>query len=204
MAAVPLRLDTPPPVVDPCAKILADDAKLSRLAMEFARDLIPAAQILGSYEISADDFNDKIKDNPVFMRFYAEHAAIWKAETSTALRFTMKAGAIAEDWLKEAHILLHDRSQPLTAKVDLAKKLMDVAGFSEVHSPKGNGAGGGGQTTVVINLGHGREQIRITKDVVEVPDEVPVQVLDMQTPTPLPPQVTSPQSEQSFPLPRRI
>lgn len=179
--------ELPPPTIDPCADLLCDDTRLSRMAMEFARDLYPAAQILTSYGISEEDFNDRVLNSPPFMRYFAEHKEIWDSSTSTALRVTLKAGAVFEEWLKEANTLMHDRSQPMGPKVELAKELAELAGFKNVHAPQRDHTPADGRSTVIINLGHGREKIIIEKMISEPGDDA--KIVDA---TPLPAQVIPP------------
>lgn len=152
MATAPV----PPAPLDPCAHLLLDDQRLSRFAMELARDLYPFEQICASYYITPDMFRDQIANSAQFIRYFNEYRAIWNSETNTEGRVAIKAGAIVEDFLKKADSYLHDDSQTLTNKNDLLKTLVRLAGFGAERpdGSYGSGAGAGSPARVVINLGH--------------------------------------------------
>lgn len=183
VATPPLFGSTAVAVVDPCSQLLLDETLLQRLANELARGLYDLEDILKQYGIDALLFNTRVKDNVGFMTFYAEAHAIWNSSSNAKERTRAKAGVIYEQWMREANRLLHDPSNPLAPKVELAKHLAKLADLEPVREAE---AGSGNGVSVTINLGHARihpQTITIDK----VLDAKAVEV----TPV-LPPQVTSP------------
>lgn len=167
-----------PDPVNPCADLLADDARLSRLAMELARDIYPAKQIFALFKITEADFAEHISCSPVFMTYYAEAREVWNSSTNAAQRVALKSGILFEQWLETANTMLHDARAPAADRIKLATYLSRLAGFENVHNNPAllEREGGSGKSTVIINLGHGRPQMKIEKvlgdDAVDVPAEV--------------------------------
>lgn len=168
---------------DPCAQLLMDETMLQRLANELARGLYEPEDVLKLYGLTAELFNQRVKDNKSFMTFYAEGHAIWNASSNAKERVSAKAGVIFEQWMREANRLLHDPSNPLAAKVELAKHFSKIANMEPVREAD---AGPNNGVHVTINLDHARihpQTITIDK----VIDAQAVEVASV-----LPPQVTPP------------
>ena len=166
--------------VDPCAQLLMDETMLQRLANELARGLYEPEDVLKMYGLTAELFNERVKDNHSFMTFYAEAHAIWHASSNSKERVSAKAGVIFEQWLREANRLMHDPANPMAAKVDLGKTLAKLANFEPVREAD---AGPSNGVHVTINLDHARihpQTITIDKVIdaqaVEVAPELPAKV----------------------------
>jgi hypothetical protein len=186
---VPLPLGTPAPDTDPCAGLLLNDTRLSRLAHELARGIYPPEQIIAQYGLSMEVFNERVVHTPIFMAFYAEAHAIWQSSSNAKERVSAKAGVVFEEWLREANRLLHDHASPMAAKVDLGKFLGRIAGFEPKQGGPGEDGSPDKRVSVVINLGHARlhpKVITIEKDAASFED-APV----VRLPPPLPPGVTN-------------
>lgn len=137
-----------PETIDPTSHLLLDDARLSRLSHEIARNLYPLKVIVGLYGIDEDTFIARVKDHPRFMMYYAEAHAAWNADSNVQTRSAMKSGILFEQWLGEANRLLHDPAIGMAPKVDLAKFLATTAGIAK---REGN-AQPGDRTMIIINL----------------------------------------------------
>lgn len=168
---------------DPCAQLLMDETMLQRLANELARGLYEPEDVLRMYGLTAELFDERVKDNRSFMTFYAEAHAIWHASSNAKERVSAKAGVVFEQWLREANRLMHDPANPMAAKVELGKTLAKLANFEPVREAE---TGPGNGVHVTINLDHARVHPQtITID--KVIDAQAVEVAPV-----LPPQVTSP------------
>lgn len=164
---------TPAKSPDPCDQLLLNDTLLSRLAHELARGIYPPAEVLATYQISEDTFNDRVMNNPSFMAYYAEAYAIWHESTNAPERIRLKSGTMFEDWLREADRLLHDPTSPMAPKVELAKYLSRISGIEPVATQT---AGSDRGVSVTINLGHARispKTITIEKAITDVPADLP-------------------------------
>lgn len=176
-----VKLQPVPISPNPCATLLADDTKLSRLANELARDLYPFEQVISTYGITPGDFAEKIATSAVFMVYYAEARAVWNSGGNTAQRVALKAGILFEQWLETANTLLHDPNSPMADKVKLGTYLSRLAGFENVNPPPARdgvlGSGGAAPATVIINLNHGRQEV-ITKERID-PLQVEAEVVQL-------------------------
>ena len=126
------------------------DPEISRLAREIARDIVPLDEILKRFGLMADDF-DVVANNNFFQQRLAEEIQLWNASDalSASKRIETKAATLVEDCLLEAYTLIHDRSQPLAAKVEMLKWAARMAGLGENKSA-GNAEGG---VKITINVG---------------------------------------------------
>lgn len=152
------------PNPDPCAELLLDDTRLSRLAHELARGMYSPETILEQYEITMDEFNSRVVHNQTFMAYYAEARDIWHASTNAAERIKLKSGVIFEEWLREGNRLLHDPLSPMAAKVDLAKFLGRIVGLEPKERAVATGPDR--SVSIQINLNHaetGPKTIEIEK-----------------------------------------
>jgi len=109
-----------------------NDVLISRLARDLARNLFPQKQIRESYKLSVDDL-EKIMDTPYFQTRFAEELELWSAADAKSVltRISAKSATLIEDSLIEAYKLVHDRTQPLAAKVELLKWAARMAGAGE-------------------------------------------------------------------------
>jgi hypothetical protein len=126
------------------------DTVLLRLAREIAIDLFPIETILANNKIDQTQF-ERIKTDPRFLKLVESEVMAWNAAANTHERTKLKAGALIEEFLPEAHGRLHDGKEPLSAKTELLKALARIANMG---NERGQGeAGAGERFTVTINLG---------------------------------------------------
>jgi hypothetical protein len=117
------------------------------------------------------------------MTFYAEAHAVWHASSNAKERVAAKAGIVFEGWLREANRLLHDPSNPMAPKVQLAQTLAKIANF---EPEKQIDAGPSNGVSVTINLNHAR----VHPQVVKIEKVIEAKAVEVAADT-LPPQVTS-------------
>lgn len=125
------------------------DPEISRLAREMARDIKELDVILKQFNLTADQF-DKIAESKFFQVRLAEEIQLWTASDplSIAKRIETKAATLVEDCLLEVYALIHDRDQPMNAKVEALKWAARMAGMGEA---KTTGSDGGG-VKITINV----------------------------------------------------
>jgi ribosomal protein L7/L12 len=104
----------------------------SRLAREVARDLVPIDQICERYKID-DDTYERILRHPLFQQRLQEEVDIWNASTPRAIteRISAKAATMIEESLIEVYELVHDKNQPMSAKIEALKWASKLAGVGE-------------------------------------------------------------------------
>ena len=104
----------------------------SRLAREVARDLIPVDQICERYKID-DDTYQRILRHPMFQQRLQEELDIWNASTPRAIteRISAKAATMIEESIIEVYELIHDKNQPMSAKIEALKWASKLAGVGE-------------------------------------------------------------------------
>jgi ribosomal protein L7/L12 len=104
----------------------------SRLAREVARDLVPIDQICERYKIDEDTYG-RILRHPLFQQRLQEEVDIWNASTPRAIteRISAKAATMIEESLIEVYELVHDKNQPMSAKIEALKWASKLAGVGE-------------------------------------------------------------------------
>lgn len=140
-----------------------DDLTLQRLAVELARGMYTAPEVLDRFAVDPEIFLKRIRPNPAFEKYYREAYAIWNSAGSAQERVQVKAQLLFEDWLVETDRLYHDKQQPLSGKVELLKTLGKVAGLGQ--EKPGTGVAPGDRVLIQINLGAAgqREPVIIDK-----------------------------------------
>jgi len=130
--------------------ITLPDAAISRLAREIARDILPLEAILKTYNLTAEGY-DQIVDSKFFQVRLAEEIQLWNASDplSIAKRIETKAATMVEDCLLEVYALIHDRDQPMAAKVEALKWAARMAGMGEAARQTGSDGG----VKITINVG---------------------------------------------------
>lgn len=131
-----------------------DDQLLVRLAREIAMDHYELDEILKRYQIDARHW-ERIKEDKYFTSVLASEIASWNETVNTHQRSKLKAAAVIEDWLPEAHKMLHARGESLAARVSLAQLLTKIAGMGA--AVEGEVIGDGGKFVININLGEKKE-----------------------------------------------
>jgi ribosomal protein L7/L12 len=104
----------------------------SRMAREVARDLIPIDQICERYKIDEDTYG-RILRHPMFQQRLQEELDIWNASTPRAIteRISAKAATMIEESIIEVYELIHDKNQPMAAKIEALKWASKLAGVGE-------------------------------------------------------------------------
>lgn len=111
-----------------------DDAKpvpelaISRLARDVARNLVPLNEILQNSQISPDQYEAMVS-HPFFQSRLQEELNSWNGDVRT--RVAAKAATLIEDSLIEVYELIHDRSQPMPAKIEALKFAARLAAMDE-------------------------------------------------------------------------
>lgn len=162
-----------------------DDTTITRLAVEMAREMYTIPEILDRFSIDAEIFRTRVRPHPSFERAYLEARAIWTSSSNARERVQLKAGTLFEDWMAEADQLFHDKSQPLSAKVEMLKTLGKVAGFD--HSDKAPTVAPGDRVVVEINLGAAGKVPQSTFEGTTITIDKVAPVIDLNAaPEPLP------------------
>jgi len=146
---------------------LLDDAGISRLAREVARDIKELPDILATFKLTDEQF-DRIVDSKFFQTRLNEEVQLWNASDAPAInkRIETKAATMVEDCLLEVYALVHDREQPLAAKVEALKWAARMAGLGEAKT----GASDGGGVKITINVGG--QELKFDKEKVNLPPRV--------------------------------
>jgi hypothetical protein len=134
---------------------------LVRLAREIAIDHYPLETILERYQVSTEQW-ETIKVSPRFTALLEVETADWHGALNTNERTKLKAAAMIEDFLPEAHARMHDASETLPSKTELAKLVAKIAGMGERTDI--NGVGSSEKFSVTINLG-ADQQLQFAKQV---------------------------------------
>jgi hypothetical protein len=146
------------------SNIFHDDQIYVRLAREIAWDFQELPAILKRYNITEHQWA-RISADKYFQTRVAQEIISWNETTNTHERSKLKAAAVIEEWLPEAHLRLHDEKENLPAKVALANLIAKIAGLG-VQTANVEG-GTGEKFTVNINLGE-QKSITIEKPMVDV------------------------------------
>jgi hypothetical protein len=131
--------------------VTLDDAGVSRLAREVARDIKSIKEILTQFQLDESQF-EQITDSKFFQVRLAEEVQLWTASDplSIAKRIETKAATLVEDCLLEVYGLIHDRNQPMAAKVEALKWAARMAGMGEAAGVRGGNSDG--QVKITINI----------------------------------------------------
>lgn len=134
----------------------------SRLAREVARDLVPLDTILERFKLSEDDYQRIIK-HPLFAQRLQEEVDIWAASTPMAIveRIGAKAATMIEESLVEVYSLIHDKSQPMSAKIEALKWASRISGIGERESAVAQPLG----ERVKFNIYIGDRKVEFEKEV---------------------------------------
>src|SRR5262245_36359328 len=113
MAAKVTKPAPPPPVTD---------LVISQVAREIDRDIMTADAVLKKYRMDTQTY-EKILDLPFFQRRLEEELAVWNGSDAGSIRtrIAAKAATVIEESLLEVFDLIHDKSQPLSGKVEALK-----------------------------------------------------------------------------------
>lgn len=137
----------------------------SRLAREVARDLVPIETILDRLKIDEDEYQ-RILRHPMFQQRLQEEIDVWGVSTPRAIteRISAKAATMIEESLIEVYTLIHDKNQPMSAKIEALKWASKLAGVGE-REAKDLMPG----ERIRFNIFIGDKKVEIEKDVTPPP-----------------------------------
>src|SRR5262245_9095484 len=99
-----------------------------RLARDIARDITPVAELLKTYQLSVQQY-EEIIGGKVFQTRLEEEIAAWSADGRA--RIAAKAMAIVEEGLLELFDLIHAPNQPMAAKIEALKFTAKLAALEQ-------------------------------------------------------------------------
>lgn len=136
-------------------EVALSDRLISQLAREVARNLVPVTRVCANYKISPEQF-DKVVNTPFFQTRLAEEVDIWNASDTNSItkRIGAKAATMIEESLAEVYALIHDRLQPMPAKIEALKWAARMAGIGDNPNVRGNSDDRG--VRITINIGEKR------------------------------------------------
>jgi len=145
------------PTLDPA---VVDDVVISQLAREIAREIMPTDAVLKRFRLDSQTY-ERIFDMPYFQRRLEEELALWNGSDSNSIRHRIaaKAASVIEESLVEVFDLVHDRSQPLSGKVEALKYCARLANMESGAVLPENG-----DARVVISISFGGEQVTFEKE----------------------------------------
>lgn len=121
-----------------------------KLAAELAAELSPPEDVIARYGLTIAQFA-QIAKNPQFKQILAEAKSIWQSDSNAKERIQAKAAHIVEDAMLEMSQIVHDRSKPVTARIDGFKHLSKMA---KVDGGRDDAlVDVGSKFSIVINLG---------------------------------------------------
>ena len=173
-----------------------DDQLLVRLAREIAMDHYELEEILKRYQINQLQW-EHIKNDKYFASVLTNEIAEWNASNNTHERSKLKAAAVIEDWLPEAHKMLHARGETLSGRVALAQLLAKIAGMG-LQTAVVEGGGGGERFVININLGD-KKGVRYEK-IIDPVDNSELGVVEEERIAPLTPMQLRAQSGGGVPI----
>lgn len=130
------------------------ELRLVRLARELAMDMQPVPAVLQRLGLTTDEL-ERLQRLPKFQKILAAECAAWESALNTHERVKLKAAAIIEDFLPEAHARMHNPAEALPAKTEVAKLVTRLAGMGLERTGEA-GAGGGEKFLLQINIGDGK------------------------------------------------
>ena len=112
--------------------VVPNELLISQLAREIAREIIPYDAILKKFKLDTQTY-ERVFDMPFFQRRLEEELAVWNGSDSTSIRARVaaKAATVIEESLMEVYDLIHDKSQPLSGKVEALKFAARLASMGE-------------------------------------------------------------------------
>jgi hypothetical protein len=130
------------------------DLLISQLAREIAREIVPFDAILRKFKLDTQTY-ERVFDMPFFQRRLEEELAVWNGSDSGSIRARVaaKAATVIEESLMEVFDLIHDKSQPLSGKVEALK-------FAAKLASMGEGAEVDSGEKIVFNITIGNTQLK--------------------------------------------
>jgi hypothetical protein len=102
----------------------------SKLAREIARNLVPLGRIQERYQIDETTYQSIVASH-FFKHRLEEELDLWNASTPKAIqeRISAKSLTMIEESLPEVWDLVHDKKQPMSAKIDALKWASSISGL---------------------------------------------------------------------------
>lgn len=143
---------------------LNGEVLVSRIAREIARNLVPIETICERYRLSDDDYQ-RILRSPIFQSRLQEELEIWSASTPKAIvdRIQAKAATMIEESLVEVYDLIHDKAQPMAAKISALAWATKMAGVGEVRDLGPPGVSSGTGSGINFNIFIGDKKVTFTQ-----------------------------------------
>lgn len=135
------------------------DKRMIHVAREIALDIHELEDILRNAAVSPEEFA-RWSHNEHFQSMLRDELAAWASATNTHERVKLKAAVVMENWLEQAHSILHDKTETLSGRAEIAKLLADMSGMraKDMHV-----ANAGDRLSITINLGDAKP-LRVEKD----------------------------------------
>jgi hypothetical protein len=141
---------------------------LLSLTKEIAMDILPLQDILKLNHVTPQQFSQIVR-TPRYKTLMQQARLEWSTAKNSAERVRLKTAVMLEEALPEFHARMHDKSEPLSSKVELAKFVGKLSGIGE----KAPNSGPAAETfKVIINLGES-EKLSFEK-------ELPAKVIEAE------------------------
>lgn len=122
---------------------------LRSLAVEMAREMNDAEDILERYSLSKDEF-ETIAQTRTFKLMFEQALKEWGAASNTAERVKIKSAALIEEALPLMFAELKETSHPLSSRADLFGRIARIGALGNAPVSQG---GSGEVFKIEINLG---------------------------------------------------
>jgi len=126
------------------------DTLISQLARELARNIYPEGNIREQFKLTIEEF-DEVLETPFFQTRLAEEIALWNDPASAEVRIKHKSATMIEQMMPEFYALVHDRTQPMAAKVQALREFVRMAGIENNPNITG-GSDGDRKVKITINI----------------------------------------------------
>jgi hypothetical protein len=158
---------------DEARALTITDTIISRLAREIARNLYPPAAVREQFKLSVEEFDDAT-NSAFFQTRLAEEISLWNDPQNARVRISAKAATLIEESMPEIYALIHDRTQPMSAKVQALQAAARWAGIE--HNPAITGGGDDGDRKVKITINIDGKALSYEKEKAKIVDAEVVQL----------------------------
>lgn len=145
------------------AKFEFGDRRILHVAREIALDIHPLENILRNVGMSRGEF-DAVRETDYFKALLNDEMVKWNSALNTHERVKIKASVVIEDYLEEAHRVLHDPKESLNGRAEIAKLLAKLAGMGMTNADTGVV---GEKLSITINMGAEKVEIDRTIKTIE-------------------------------------
>jgi hypothetical protein len=114
---------------------------------------VPVTRIREAYKLTQEEF-DEIVETPFFQRRLIEELDLWNSSDAGNIvkRIGAKSATMVEESLPEIFALIHDKVQPMQAKIDALKTVSRWAGIGN-ENPNVRGSPDDTGVKITINIG---------------------------------------------------